>query len=85
MVSTAPPPNPPNETFADDVVRAGELLYADYCGRCHGNATRSINVIPDLRRSPALTSKELWHSIVIDGVLYATSPKLRVIALGVSV
>ena len=65
----APPPNPPTETFADDVVRAGELLYADYCGRCHGNATRSINVIPDLRRSPALTSKELWHSIVIDGAL----------------
>ena len=65
----APPPNPPNEVFADDVVRAGELLYADYCGRCHGNATRSINVIPDLRRSPALTSKELWHSIVIDGTL----------------
>ena len=65
---SAPPPNPPTETFADDVVRAGELLYADYCGRCHGNATRSINVIPDMRRSPALTrARSCGTAIVIDG------------------
>jgi len=64
-----PPANPPKETFPDDVVRAGELLYYDYCGRCHGTATRGLNIIPDLRRSAALTSPELWHSIVIDGTL----------------
>jgi quinohemoprotein ethanol dehydrogenase len=65
----APAPNPPDDVFADDVVRAGELLYADYCSRCHGGAASSLNVIPDLRRSAALTNKELWHSIVIDGAL----------------
>ena len=64
-----PPANPPDETFADDVVEAGELLYFDYCGRCHGTATRSLNIIPDLRRSAALTSPALWRSIVIDGAL----------------
>jgi quinohemoprotein ethanol dehydrogenase len=64
-----PPANPPTETFPDDVVRAGEVLYFDYCGRCHGTATRSLNIIPDLRRSPALTNKDLWHAVVIDGTL----------------
>jgi quinohemoprotein ethanol dehydrogenase len=65
----APPANPPDETFADDVVKAGEILYYDHCGRCHGAATRGLNIIPDLRRSAALTTPALWHSIVIDGTL----------------
>ena len=64
-----PPANPPAETFDDGVVHAGELLYYDYCGRCHGTATKSLNIIPDLRRSAALTSPEIWRSIVIDGTL----------------
>jgi quinohemoprotein ethanol dehydrogenase len=64
-----PPANPPSERFDDDVVKAGELLYYDYCGRCHGTATKSLNIIPDLRRSAALTSPELWRAIVIDGTL----------------
>jgi|SRR5882672_552973 len=65
----APPANPPRETFADDTVRAGELLYFDHCGRCHGVGTRGLNIIPDLRRSPALTNTALWRSVVIDGAL----------------
>jgi quinohemoprotein ethanol dehydrogenase len=64
-----PPARPPSETFADDAVRAGELLYFDHCGRCHGAATRSLNIIPDLRRSAALGNTELWRAIVIDGTL----------------
>jgi len=28
-----------------------------------------MNVIPDLRRSPILSSSEAWRSIVIDGAL----------------
>jgi quinohemoprotein ethanol dehydrogenase len=64
-----PPARPPDETFADDVVRAGELLYFDHCGRCHGTATRSLNIIPDLRRSATLGNAELWRAIVIDGTL----------------
>lgn len=64
-----PPANPPSETFRDDVVAAGEVLYYEHCGRCHGNATRSLNIIPDLRRAPALTNAELWRTVVIDGPL----------------
>jgi quinohemoprotein ethanol dehydrogenase len=65
----APPANPPNETFDDDAVRAGEATYLERCSRCHGDGARNANVIPDLRRSPTLTSPEAWRSIVIDGVL----------------
>jgi quinohemoprotein ethanol dehydrogenase len=65
----AGPANPPSETFADDVVRAGELIYFDHCSRCHGNATRGPNILPDLRRSAALTNPALWRAIVLDGAL----------------
>lgn len=67
----APPANPPNETFEDSVVRAGELLYFEHCGRCHGAGTRGYNIIPDLRRSPMLTNAEAWRTVVIDGALTA--------------
>jgi mono/diheme cytochrome c family protein len=40
-----------------------------YCSRCHGGETHSLNIIPDLRRSAALSSAVLWKSIVIDGAL----------------
>ena len=40
-----------------------------YCSRCHGGETHSLNIIPDLRRSAALTSAALWKNIVIDGAL----------------
>jgi len=42
-----------------------------YCSRCHGGETHSLNIIPDLRRSAALTSAALWNNIVIDGALEA--------------
>jgi len=65
----APPANPPVEIAPVAEVTAGGALYGRYCARCHGIATASSNVIPDLRRSPALTNPELWRAIVIDGVL----------------
>jgi len=65
----APPANPPIEAAPAREVTAGEALYGRYCARCHGLATASSNVIPDLRRSPALTNPELWRAIVIGGVL----------------
>ena len=63
--------NPPAQTWAADVVAAGERHYARLCGRCHGPATQSANVIPDLRRSAALTDAPLWRAIVVDGALQA--------------
>jgi len=63
----APPPNPPSEIWPDAVVTAGAAHYQVYCSRCHGGETHSLNIIPDLRRSVALTSAAVWKSIVIDG------------------
>ena len=66
VVST-PPPNPPDERWNALVVEAGGAHYQVYCSRCHGGETHSLNIIPDLRRSAALTSAALWKNIVIDG------------------
>jgi len=76
--ATLPPPEPPAElieppprTGSEETVKAGELLYAEHCGRCHGTALMSSAVVPDLRRlSPA--RHEVFRSIVLDGVLQGT-------------
>ncbi|MCM8732059.1 PQQ-dependent dehydrogenase, methanol/ethanol family [Hephaestia sp. GCM10023244] len=65
----APPANPAPDTFAADMVDRGKATYGTYCYRCHGPNAVSSNVIPDLRRSPALSDKETWHMIVWDGAL----------------
>jgi quinohemoprotein ethanol dehydrogenase len=65
----APPPNVPGEFFSEATVAAGAEPYRVYCSRCHGGETHSLNIIPDLRRSSALSSAALWKSIVIDGAL----------------
>jgi len=65
----APPANPPAEFFSAFMVDAGAEPYRVYCSRCHGGETHSLNIIPDLRRSTALSSGALWKSIVIDGAL----------------
>ncbi len=65
----APPANPPAEFFPAMMVDAGVEPYRVYCSRCHGGETHSLNIIPDLRRSAALSSGALWKSIVIDGAL----------------
>lgn len=65
----APPPNPPREIASAARVAHGEARYARFCARCHGVEAVSSNVIPDLRRSAALTSAEAWRAIVIGGAL----------------
>jgi quinohemoprotein ethanol dehydrogenase len=65
----APPANPPDEILSPIVVAAGEEPYRIHCSRCHGAEAHSLNIIPDLRRSAALTSAALWKSIVVDGAL----------------
>ena len=68
-----PPParpiEPPTETFAPELVARGAELYVGFCTRCHGFGARSANIIPDLRRSPALGNAELWEAIVQQGAL----------------
>jgi quinohemoprotein ethanol dehydrogenase len=65
----APPANPPEQIFPATVTAAGAEPYRVYCSRCHGGETRSLNIIPDLRRSAALSNAALWKNIVIDGAL----------------
>ncbi len=66
-----PPANPPATIAPPAQVAAGAGYYAEYCGRCHGFGTQSGNVVPDLRRSAALTEPQLWRSVVLDGALAA--------------
>jgi quinohemoprotein ethanol dehydrogenase len=71
------PPDPPkaeppvivSETWSAADIEAGKDLYLNRCGRCHGLNARSPNILPDLRRSPTLASKDTWRSIVEDGAL----------------
>ncbi len=71
------PPDPPkaqppvivSETWSATDIEQGKDLYLNRCGRCHGLNARSPNILPDLRRSPTLASKDSWRSIVEDGVL----------------
>jgi quinohemoprotein ethanol dehydrogenase len=46
----------------------GEQLFQRYCSTCHGDVAVSGGVLPDLRRSSALTD-ETWFEIVLRGDL----------------
>ncbi len=61
--------NPPTERFTDTQVNSGRLLYTQNCYRCHGAGAQSAGVIPDLRRSGALSHRDAWRAIVEDGAL----------------
>jgi quinohemoprotein ethanol dehydrogenase len=58
------PANPSTESFPPEQIAAGEKLYGNTCRICHGG-----HVLPDLRRSGALPSKDAWNGIVIGGAL----------------
>jgi len=64
----AGPAAPPNETFTAAQVEEGKKLYGQ-CANCHGAMPRNSNIIPDLRRSGVLSSKETWKMVLIDGIL----------------
>jgi quinohemoprotein ethanol dehydrogenase len=57
-------PNPANSV----TVRKGENLFQTYCAECHGDVAVSGGVLPDLRRSSALT-EDTWFEIVLRGDL----------------
>jgi quinohemoprotein ethanol dehydrogenase len=62
-------PNPPTDHFDDKQVDSGRLLYTQNCYRCHGAGAQSAGVLPDLRRSRALSDHNAWRTIVYDGAL----------------
>ena len=49
-------------------IRKGEHLFQSYCAECHGDVAVSGGVLPDLRRSSALTD-DTWFEIVLRGDL----------------
>lgn len=51
-------------------IENGRLLYASNCAGCHGASTLSSGVLPDLKRSIAVTQSELWRAIVLDGIYH---------------
>jgi quinohemoprotein ethanol dehydrogenase len=67
----APPIQPPAGVWSEPAIADGRASYDRVCRRCHGFNAKSQNVIPDLRRSGALTDAMLWKQIVHDGVLTA--------------
>ena len=56
-------------TLAANEEQDAFVLFGRFCAACHGIETLSSGVLPDLRRSPAVTSEALWRSIVLDGAL----------------
>jgi quinohemoprotein ethanol dehydrogenase len=49
-------------------IHKGEQLFQSYCAGCHGDVAVSGGVLPDLRRSSALTD-DAWFEIILRGDL----------------
>jgi quinohemoprotein ethanol dehydrogenase len=69
LQATEPPPltalpNPASPA----TIRKGERLFQTYCAGCHGDVAVSGGVLPDLRRSSALTD-DTWFETVLRGDL----------------
>ncbi len=58
-----------SDSFPAGAAERGLALYAGQCSLCHGPGGYSAGVIPDLRRSPTIASRELFHQVVLDGIL----------------
>ena len=60
----------PPQQFADETsLQAGFINYQDSCMGCHGLNAVSGLLVPDLRGSGYLHSKEAWNAVVHDGAL----------------
>jgi len=59
-----------DENFSPEVITRGAVINGTICAFCHGLGTYNNDaIIPDLRRSPMLKSKEAFKSVVLDGAL----------------
>lgn len=61
--------DPPPQFGNAATIREGMKLYHRSCYGCHGPSAMSGGVLPDLRYSRTLGSKEAWDAILIDGIL----------------
>jgi quinohemoprotein ethanol dehydrogenase len=69
FTSAVAPPVVPTETWSDATIEQGRKRYSRICSGCHGFGAYSAGVLPDLRRSPVLLSKDAWNRVVIHGAL----------------
>jgi alcohol dehydrogenase (cytochrome c)/quinohemoprotein ethanol dehydrogenase len=68
-----PPLAPPPLTAAlERQVGDGAPLYETWCGGCHGAGVIGVGILPDLRRSPFVTSADSFRQIVLGGALEST-------------
>ena len=63
-----PIPTPPELTASAEQIAHGKVMYARYCGVCHGAGAKGGGVLPDLRHMPA-AKHMAFREIVIDGLL----------------
>ena len=63
------PVNVPTQVWSAAAVKQGEAIYGSNCATCHGLGTYSAGVLPDLKRSAALSEAATWQAIVHDGLL----------------
>ena len=64
-----PPPEPPAQTATDETITHGHALFHRFCHVCHGDGAIGSGVVPDLRWSANMQSKDAWHAVVIEGGL----------------
>ena len=62
-------PNPPKTVFTAQQIARGGNVYEGNCGVCHGAGARSSGLVPDLRRSAALSDAATWAAVVHGGIL----------------
>ena len=63
------PANPPTGNFTPAQIASGGDIYEGNCGICHGAGARSSGLVPDLRRSGALSDRDTWAAVVHGGIL----------------
>ncbi len=69
---TQRPIAPPEQFASADVISAGGRAFEANCATCHAHGVgRGRSSFPDLRRTPALHSQELFDNIVLGGQLSA--------------
>jgi quinohemoprotein ethanol dehydrogenase len=77
-------PPPPAAAQAPERAAEGSIVFARYCGSCHGDAAYSGGILPDLRYSRALADDGLWQAVVFKGALSANDMICFESALGVA-
>jgi PQQ-dependent dehydrogenase (methanol/ethanol family) len=59
--------DPPPDAATAVTVAAGKALYHTYCSNCHGDSATGSGVLPDLRYSNQIKSREAFDMIVRQG------------------